>query len=738
MRPLITPINLQHRLWRRALLASLTGGLLLLLLLPTLLTLALQYQLPRMGLGRVEIGNIDINPFRGKLTLEEVSLYRAAAQRLHLKQLKVDLAMLSLMEQRLHIQSLSLDGLTLTVEQQDSQQPLTVAGIPLPLGQTEAAPAAPSPWGFGIDDLELRNSAVQLIHPQLTDTLRIEQLSVGPLAMWRPEYVTPLRLKLQLDTASLDIKAKSSPFAEAPHHRAELVLSSLQLANFAELAKPTLARLQGSLSSRMQLDVSQDHGRLALKQQGSLSLGELALQYGDNALSQQKLEWSGSIAVEDLNALETLAVKGDLKLSGTKSAALSLQGLSLNGITLQGRNSLKLTEVVVDGLSASAQRSSSGVALVGIPASRGETRNEKKGTTDKQEQSQPPFNFHIGRIRLQGNNRLAFSDSSVKPSFSQSLTVTEAELAPLDSSQPQQLSRLMLKAKDDKYTRLQVEGELKPLSSQPALNLKAKLSDYDMPPATPYLAQLLGYRITTGQLDSDVTLQIDNNQMKGEVVLQMNQLKLEAEDPQRIKESQEQLTLPLNTALTLLRDKDDNIKLKVPISGRLDDPQFDINDIINTALGKSIKLASVSYLKLLLQPYSTLITVAKMAGEAASSVQLDPVLFAPGSSELSGDAVAYVEKLSKLTEKKGINLRLCGFATQSDLEAINKEKKKKEEPQTIPPEGHPQLEALARERAETIKAELVEKYGASPKQLFICHPELDRNAEAGARVELGL
>lgn len=335
---------------------------------------------------------------------------------------------------------------------------------------------------------------------------------------------------------------------------------------------------------------------------------------------------------------------------------------------------------------------------------------------------------------MTGENRFGFDDRTVKPPFRHALIVTEAEVLQLDNSKPEQPTRVKLQAKDDFYTTINVEGEGRPFAQQLSLNLKTKLQNYDMPPASPYLTQLLGYRITTGQLDSDVTLTIEQDELKGEVSLAMNQLQLNPEDPARIEQTQAKLPMPLNTALSLLRDRDDNIKLKLPISGKLSDPQFDLDDILQTALGKALKTGSISYLKHLLQPYGTLITLVQLAGKANGSIGLDPVVFAAGSGELTADSAGYLEKLATLmNEKSSINMRLCGFATTTDLELISKGKEK-----AIPAAGHPQLEALAKQRAESIKSVLVKNHGVQPKQLFICHPELDREEGAGARVELSL
>lgn len=738
MRPLTTPLNIRRRFWNRVSLATLCGLLLFLLLLPGLLSQVIRYQLPRMGLGTVEIGNIELNLFSGRVVVEELALYKSAARVLYLEKLAVDLSVLSLLEQRLHIESLTVQGLSLTV-QQEAGAPLQIAGSALPTAAEDKNAATgdiPSAWRFGIDQLTISDSALLILHPQFSETVQLNSISLGALAMWRPEYVTPLRLRLALREGNIDIKAKSSPFSVEPEHKIELKITSLALANFAALAKPLLSTLQGTLSTEIQLQLQQDtNHKLSFNQQGSLSLNGLNLRYKGEQLTQKSLQWEGKVSLADLSQIESLMVQGDLKLGGisltekgNKAASVSLHGLSLSGLQLAGIKQLSLTEVVVDSLVVEAARSKQGVAVVGMPTDKQPAADDVEAVSETE-----PFNLKLERLVLRGENRFTFDDQSVKPPFRHTLSVTEAEIDHIDTARPQQATTISIKGKDDFYTRFSVEGEIKPFAPHLSLDLKTKVNNFDMPPTSPYLVQLLGYRIATGQLDSDVTMQIENNEMKGEVVLRMNQLKLESEDPARIEEFQSKTTMPLNTALSLLRDSDDNIKLKLPISGKLDDPKFDINDIINTALGKSLKMASVSYLKLLLQPYGSLITVIQLAGKAAGHIQLEPVKFAAGSAELSGEAKPYLEKISKLLEKKSINMQLCGFATMDDLTVMSKGKEKQ-----IPPAGHPALEALAKQRAESIKSLLVKSYAVLPKQLFVCHPELDRSEEATARVEMSI
>jgi hypothetical protein len=449
---------------------------------------------------------------------------------------------------------------------------------------------------------------------------------------------------------------------------------------------------------------------------------------------------------DNLADISTLRVNGDLKISSTglveeggDKPALALKGLTLSGLTLDGATRLGVNEVRAEGIKLRAIRTGQGIIVAGLPraSAEAEVKSVEAATGDIPPSSGPPesqpFRFRIDRVLLRGDNRITFVDKTVKPKFENTITLTEAELRQLDSSMPGQATSIHIKGKNDDYASFAIEGESKPFAPELSLDLKAKLGAVAMPPTSPYLVQLLGYRINTGQLNSDISLQVEKNSLDSVISLNMKQLQLQREDPERIAASQGQTALPLNTALSLLRDKNDNIKLKLPISGKLDDPKFNINDIINVALGKALKAGSVSYLKYLLQPYGSLITIVQLADKAGGKIQLDPVMFSEGSAALSVESHPYLERIYRLPVEKGVNIRLCGFATTADLVAISKGKET-----IIPAPGHTVLENLAAQRAESIKSYLIEVYGVQPDRLFICHPELDRDSEAQPRVELSI
>ena len=152
----------------------------------------------------------------------------------------------------------------------------------------------------------------------------------------------------------------------------------------------------------------------------------------------------------------------------------------------------------------------------------------------------------------------------------------------------------------------------------------------------------------------------------------------------------------------------------------VNDPKFVLTDAINQALTWSMRSASVSYLKYYFQPYGTLITVAELAGKVLQ-LRLDPVPFVSGETNPLPATQDYLAKIGKLLgDRQNLRLKLCGKAVARD--ELSDEAAK----------------ALASRRAEVLKDFFTNQYGIATDRLFLCEPELDRNAEAQARVELVL
>lgn len=489
-------------------------------------------------------------------------------------------------------------------------------------------------------------------------------------------------------------------------------------------------------------DVVSSGKKVSLNLKGKAEDAELMLKLPAQGLrlNNGTLSWQGTASLADINHPEMINSDSQLNLTALEGAPLAgkpiatLAAADIPAIHIDGSKNIAIGEVALAGLTADIRRTPQGVRILPTRNTMAEDKKPVKPAATAAQNPSPSMRLKIARITLARNSYIDFRDETVKPVFQQRLHISKATISSLDSAQVEQASPFELAVNQGKFGRLNASGSVQPFREELMLTLKSRLRDIEVPPLSPYLAKLLGYKANSGQLDSRLELKIERHAMKGVSHITLKQLELAPEDPARIENFEKKLNLPLNTALSLLRDSENNIQLKIPISGKLDDPKFDLTDAINTALGKAVRLAAVNYLKNLLQPYGTLISVVQLAGSMGGGIQLEPLHFEPGSTTPLATTQPYLERLGELLKsRKDLNLRLCGIATLSDLNIISKGKEK-----SIPAAGHPALEELARQRGENIKAILVDGYGIDAGRLFVCHPELDRSEKGEPRLEMQL
>ena len=129
--------------------------------------------------------------------------------------------------------------------------------------------------------------------------------------------------------------------------------------------------------------------------------------------------------------------------------------------------------------------------------------------------------------------------------------------------------------------------------------------------------------------------------------------------------------MSIDLALSTLKDSNNIIELEIPISGNIDQPDFDLSLIINKAMGNAMQSASLSYLKHALQPFGSLLTLYKLAKAASNHISLAPVLFVANSLEFKEQQQDLLEKVTKvLQERPNIKIKTCAISANQDQVAI--------------------------------------------------------------------
>lgn len=260
----------------------------------------------------------------------------------------------------------------------------------------------------------------------------------------------------------------------------------------------------------------------------------------------------------------------------------------------------------------------------------------------------------IGKIELVRGN-VNFSDFFVRPNYSANLTDVTGTVTGMSAVQSGDIA---LSARVDGTAPVEVSGRLQPFAKELTLDIAAQARDLDLPPLTPYSIKYAGYGIEKGKLSFDVHYKIENRQLAAQNRLVLDQLTF---NPQRV-ESPTATKLPVLLAVSLLKDRNGVIDLRLPISGSIDDPKFSMFDLIVQVIVNLLGKAATA-------PFALLTAAFGGGGEELSTVP-----FAPGSAVLGPDARQRVDVLGKaLGDRPALKVDIGGRADPSgDREAMRR------------------------------------------------------------------
>lgn len=537
-------------------------------------------------------------------------------------------------------------------------------------------------------------------------------------------------LTVQSSVAGLDLKVGELVWAGQVGHGKE--------------RQPGLLQTTGDLGLS-QVNVDDTRRKLRLVGMGELNLIKVSTQ----GANQIKLP---EAYVEELHLIQHLQ---DNQQTGNAPSLLSASRATIKDIELAEAQEIAVESLELSGISSFLGRDSQGKwqPIAGLPLPVEESKTGETGN------NQRPFRVKIGLVRIADQGEFRFEDKGVSPPFKTSMTISEASLTGLDSGKPEQSSTMSLVGKIGEYTDVSMQGTVTPFTERLGLDLTAKIDDFDLPGLSSYLVQLIGYTVKSGHLDADIELRSLQGDLQGQGKFKISDAEVVPADAEIMERFERQLRVPLPTALAVLKDSKNKIKLKVPITGDITDPEFNFTDAFNQALVKGMTKAAVSYLKYIFQPYGTMMTVVElgmMAGTKITALRLDPVFFDPGMETISENAVPYLERVAELLKTRPeIRIKVCGLATEADKDDQKETSGKKgpEQPtaserspdapevETYPEQLQPlsadeQLGSLAKQRAAGIKEYLVKNHGIEDDRLLVCLPEYDAREKATPRVEL--
>ncbi len=344
---------------------------------------------------------------------------------------------------------------------------------------------------------------------------------------------------------------------------------------------------------------------------------------------------------------------------GNTDELLSWQALSLNGTKFamkpQGRPQLEIREAALSDFYSRLVVTEQGrfnlQDVTGAPAGAASAPSPD-GAASQSAAAVPaasapaadatplPIAIKVGVTRLI-NGRVDFSDHFVRPNYSAALTELNGQLGAF-SSDSRNPATLELHGRAAGTALLEISGQLNPAVKPLALDIKAKATDLELAPLSPYAAKYAGYAIERGKLSMDVAYKIDADgklEARNQVIL--NQLtfgeKIESKDATK---------LPVLLAVALLKDRNGVIDINLPVSGSVNDPKFSVGGII-------IKVIVNLLVKALTSPFALL--------SGGGSDDLSVVEFQPGTALITAGGSGAIDKVAKaLTERPALKMTVTG------------------------------------------------------------------------------
>src|SRR5690554_632708 len=320
-------------------------------------------------------------------------------------------------------------------------------------------------------------------------------------------------------------------------------------------------------------------------------------------------------------------------------------------------------------------------------------------------------------------NKIHIEDYSIKPALKTDINIHKINIGEVSSTLKKSDFALTnavpfeINLGIGRYNKIIATGQLGLFERDGALYPQGEVvltvRQLDLVPFNGYFIQAMGYQLNRGSLDIDARITFDKAQLGGEAKLLLRNSKFTPVDETTIKKVSKQLSMPIDTAVGLLRDDNGNLRLTIPLSGDLTDPDVGLSDISKQLTQRALKAGTVYFLKQALQPYGTMLTVASFAGDYLFAIRLDSLRYEQDISDLSDAQIANLIKVAELMKnKKNIEVQACPFVSTQEAQQMGDN-----------------WADLARERGQKVKDWLVAYDEKVSERLSICRPQKGKTAE---------
>ena len=473
------------------------------------------------------------------------------------------------------------------------------------------------------------------------------------------------------------------------------------------------------------------------------------------------LEMAGEVTVGGLEAKAPFA-EGDSLTAKIAETKLSLPSLSVEGDSLQAAAEVESTKLAltiseqspqqidlealrVTGIKADPKKAIEidTVALEGLLVSLNQGIVELGGAGGEAPKSEPEAEYlptRLGKITISPGSKVRFTDDTIDPKMELEIVVEKAAVGPIDTGQPATKTDIDLGLAVNEDSLVKVNGWASPLATTPDFELATALERLSLPPFSPYASDMVGMNVDSGALTADLAAAAMGGALDGKIDVLVEDLYLEPLSDEDSKSFEEDFGVPVNFAVGILKNDKGQIDLGFPLSGTLEEPQLDYSEAISKAIaGAAAAILPTSWF-----------------GDDGRSFEIQPVTFAPGTTEITEEGASSADKIAELLNgKPQLTIRLCGRAAAADLiafrggelpeaepvEGEEPEAKAAAEPEALAKptdQEADQLLALAEQRRQVVQTYLIDSHGIDKAKIFECRSSYSTEGSKPPRAEFRL
>jgi uncharacterized protein involved in outer membrane biogenesis len=382
-------------------------------------------------------------------------------------------------------------------------QPAGEAAVPaaVPTSEPAAAPAAPAPpaeaasaFVFNAPDIELAGLVVQVEDRQVEPAIK---LMLDPFSLRITGFSTAPGTTIGI-VMGTKIDGKTALDADLKYALDDGRLEgTAQLAGFdMTVIQPYLDRytrmdlLEGLLTADLALTILADGGFAA-----------------DGMIQVDKLRTVDKPQQEDFIKWARLRAEG-FSYDG-RTAELRIKRLAMRSpyarVIIAADETINVVEIMTPATPAPAYN-----AIVQVATEQGPPPQETK--------------IRIDTVAIEDGS-LNFADFWIQPNYRVSIGQLNGDIVGLSSDEASR-AKLDLEGKVDRYAPATIAGEMNLLSAALFTNINLKFAGVDLTSVTPYAGRFAGYKIEKGKLSIDVTYHVENNALEAKQKFVIDQLQL--------------------------------------------------------------------------------------------------------------------------------------------------------------------------------------------------------------------